>query len=151
MAVGVTGVADMSFTRNVDVRFDEGDPRGILFYGRLQELSHRVFEEFVVSELVDRWEDWFLTDAFIVPIRHAEATYHRPLRPGHRYEVRLVVSKLGDSSFVVATRFYDAAAPGAPLCAETRVSHVFADPRRMEKIPIPSGIRPRLAAHLSEE
>ena len=36
----------------VTVRFDEADARGILFYGRLQELAHRVFEEFVVSELV---------------------------------------------------------------------------------------------------
>jgi acyl-CoA thioester hydrolase/1,4-dihydroxy-2-naphthoyl-CoA hydrolase len=140
----------MSFTRPVKIRFDEGDPRGILFYGRLQELSHRVFEEFVLAELVARWEDWFLTEEFVVPIRHAESTFNRPLRPGHEYEAELAVSKLGESSFEVLTRFYE---PGdrAQACAETRVLHVFADPVRFRKIPIPSGLRARLEAHLARE
>lgn len=141
----------MSFVRTVVVRFDEGDPRGILFYGRVQELSHRVFEDFVVSELVEQWKDWFLTDAFIVPIRHAEATFHRPMQPGHRYEAELVVSKVGGSSFEITTRFRDAEANDPVVCAETRVVHVFADPQRLEKIPVPSAIRTRLEAHLLRE
>lgn len=141
----------MTFTRTVTVRFDEGDPRGILFYGRVQDLSHRVFEDFVVSELVERWEDWFLTEDFIVPIRHAEADYARPMRPGHTYRAELSVLKLGESSFDVRTRFHDLQDGQPVLCAETRVSHVFADPRRLRKIPIPSGLRERLQAHLSGE
>ena len=47
------------FRRTVTIRFDEADARGVLFYGRVQALAHRVFEDFVVSELVERWEDWF--------------------------------------------------------------------------------------------
>jgi acyl-CoA thioester hydrolase/1,4-dihydroxy-2-naphthoyl-CoA hydrolase len=149
----------MPFTRTVTVRFDEADARGILFYGRLQELAHRVFEDFVVSELVAAWEDWFLAPEFIVPIRHAEATFHRPMRPGHGYRAELSVVKLGESSFEVRVRFFEAdtgpearAATDAPvLCAETRVSHVFADAARFRKIAIPSGLRARLEAHLASE
>jgi acyl-CoA thioesterase FadM len=140
-----------AFRRQVTVRFDEADARGILFYGRLQALAHRVFEEFVVSELVDRWEDWFLSDRFIAPIRHAEATFHRPMRPGHQYEAELTVAKVGDSSFDVRTRFVDLEPTEPVVCAETRIVKVFADPAAMRKIPIPSAIRARLLAHLAGE
>jgi acyl-CoA thioesterase FadM len=97
-----------------------------------------------------------MAEAFIVPIRHAESDFHRPMYPGHTYEARLVISTLGESSFEVWTRFYDAGAnpaeAGSPvLCAETHVAHVFADPRRFRKIPIPSALRARLEAHLSGE
>lgn len=141
----------MPFTRTVTIRFDEGDPRGILFYGRVQELAHRVFEDFIVAELVDRWEEWFEAEDFVVPIRHAEATYHRPMRPGHGYEARLTVSRIGDSSFEVQVRFVDVEGSEPLLCAETRVAHVFADPRQFRKIPIPSALRARLEAHLGGE
>jgi acyl-CoA thioesterase FadM len=141
----------MPFSRPVNVRFDEADARGILFYGRLQVLAHRVFEDFVVSELVPRWEDWFLAAEFIVPIRHAEATFHRPMRPGRTYEAELSVVRLGESSFDVRVRFRDREAGEAVLCAETRVSHVFADAERFRKMPIPSAVRSRLEAHLASE
>ncbi len=139
------------FRRPVTVRFDEADARGILFYGRVQALAHRVFEEFVVAELVDRWEDWFLSDRFIAPIRHAEATFHRPMRPGHRYGAELSVTKVGESSFEVVTRFVDPEATEPAVCAETRIVKVFADPAAMKKIPIPSAIRARLLSHLAGE
>lgn len=143
----------MAFTRRLTVRFDQGDPRGILFYGRVHELAHRVFEDFVVSEVVDRWEDWFLAPAFIVPIKHVEATFNRPMRPGQAYDAELVVSRLGDSSFDVLTRFREAdrAADEAVPCAETRTSHVFADAQHLRKLPIPSPLRARLEAHLARE
>ena len=156
----------MPFTRPLTVRFDEADARGILFYGRLQELAHRVYEDFLVAEVVARWEDWFLSPEFIVPIRHAEATFHRPMRPGREYVAELSLVRIGESSFDVRVRFWDATEvelPAAPeaggrepasnrvLCAETRVSHVFANVERFRKIPIPSAVRARLEAHLAGE
>lgn len=139
------------FRRTVTIRFDEADARGVLFYGRVQALSHRVFEDFVVSELVDRWEDWFESATFVAPIKHAEATFHRPMRPGHQYDVELAVTKLGESSFEIRTRFLDAAGATPVLCAEARVVKAFADPSTWTKIPIPSAIRARLLPHLAGE
>jgi acyl-CoA thioesterase FadM len=138
----------MPFTRTVTVRFDEADARGILFYGRLQELAHRVFEDFVSTEVVARWEDWFLSPEFIVPIKRAEATFHRPMRPGRQYRAELSLTRIGESSFDVRVRFFEA---DAGLNAETLVSHVFADPARFRKISIPSAVRTRLEAHLAGE
>jgi acyl-CoA thioesterase FadM len=139
------------FRRTVTVHFDEADARGVLFYGRVQALAHRVFEEFVVSELVDRWEDWFESDRFVAPIRHAEATFHKPMRPGHSYDADLSVTKIGKSSFEVRTRFVDREAAEPLLCAEARIVKAFADPATWKKIPIPSAIRTRLLTHLASE
>lgn len=141
----------MAFTKPVSIRFDEGDPAGILFYGRLQELAHRVFEDFLLSEVVERWDAWFKAPDFIVPIRHAESTFHRPMLPGRTYDAMVVISKIGESSFEVWTRFFDAGGNDRILCAETRVAHVFADPKRFQKIPVPSALRARLEAHLPGE
>ena len=139
------------FRRTVTIRFDEADARGVLFYGRVQALAHRVFEDFVVSELVGAWEDWFESAAFVAPIKHAEATFHRPMRPGHQYDVELAVAKVGESSFEVRTTFVDRAGATPVLCAEARIVKAFADPATWTKMPIPSAIRARLLAHLSGE
>jgi acyl-CoA thioesterase FadM len=139
------------FRRTVTVHFDEADARGVLFYGRVQALAHRVFEEFVVAELVERWEDWFESDRFVAPIKHAEATFHRPMRPGHAYDAELSVIKVGESSFEVLTRFIDRGGSRPVVCAEARIVKAFADPAAWTKIPIPSTIRDRLLAHLASE
>lgn len=135
------------FRRPVTIRFEEADARGVLFYGRLQALAHHVWEDFVVAELVERWEDWFESADFVAPIKHAEATYHRPLRPGRRYVAELGIAKLGESSFEVLTRFVDESGPEPVLCAEARVVKVIADPNSWKKIPIPQRIREKLAMH----
>lgn len=139
------------FRRPVTVRFEEADARGVLFYGRLQALAHHVWEDFVVAELVDRWEDWFESREFVAPIKHAEATYHRPLRPGHHYVAELTIGKVGESSLEVLTRFLDESGSEPVLCAETRVVKVLADPNTWKKIPIPAGIRERLLKHAALE
>lgn len=139
------------FRRTVTIRFDEADARGVLFYGRVQALAHRVFEDFVASELVERWEDWFESERFVAPIKHAEATFHRPMRPGRSYDAELSVAKVGDSSFEVRTRFLERDGAERVVCAETRIVKAFADPATWKKIPIPSAIRARLLAHLASE
>ena len=139
------------FRRTITIRFDEADARGVLFYGRVQALAHRVFEDFVVSELVERWEDWFESTTFVAPIKHAEATFHRPMRPGHHYDVELSVTKVGESSFEVRTAFVNRAGAEPVLCAEARIVKAFADPATWTKIPIPSAIRSRLLPHLASE
>ena len=89
--------------------------------------------------------------AFVAPIKHAEATFHRPMRPGHQYDVELSVTKIGESSFEVRTTFVDRAGAAPVLCAEARIVKAFADPATWKKMPIPSAIRARLLPHLAGE
>ncbi|MBP1636588.1 MAG: hypothetical protein H6Q10_3162 [Acidobacteria bacterium] len=128
----------------ITVHFDEADPRGILFFGRILTLAHQAFEAFVVPRLVPRWEDWFLSESFLVPIRHAEASFSRPLRPGRPHEADIQIASIGTTSFEVRTRFLEVGEEGERLCAETRVVHVFTHPASFAKHPIPGEIRTRL-------
>jgi acyl-CoA thioesterase FadM len=130
----------------ITVHFDEADPGGILFFGRVLTLAHRVFETVVVPRLVPEWDDWFRSDAFVVPIRHAEATFSHPMRPGRRHAADVEIVSVGTTSFEVRTRFVEEGEEGDRLCAETRVAHVFADPATFVKRPIPEAIRNRLLA-----
>lgn len=123
------------------VHFDEADPGGILFFGRVLTLAHRAFETAVVPRLVSGWDAWFRSDAFLVPIRHAEATFSSPLRPGRPHAAVIEVTSVGTTSFEVHTRFVEEGEEGDRLCAETRVTHVFTDPATFTKRPIPEAIR----------
>jgi len=134
------------FRRPVTIRFEQADPAGVLFFARLLEVAHQVYEEFVAAELGVPWAEWFLDPARAVPIRRAEAVYHRPMRPGRTYDAELRITALGESSFEATTRFLEP--EGAATCAETRVTHVFADFERGRKIEIPSEVKSRLLAHL---
>ncbi len=125
----------------ITVHFDEADPGGILFFGRVLTLAHRAFETAVVPRLVSGWDAWFRSDAFLVPIRHAEATFTSPLRPGRAHAAVVEVTAVGTTSFEVHTRFVEEGEEGDRLCAETRVTHVFTDPATFAKRPIPEAIR----------
>jgi len=139
----------MSFRHTVTVQFDDADPRGVLFFK--QKTAYEIIAGDWSSDVCssDLWEDWFLADDFIVPIRQATATFHRPMRPGRPYGAELRITRIGKSSFDVRTRFREGAGEG-DLCAETVVTHVFADPARFRSTAIPPAIRSRLEAHLAE-
>ncbi len=139
------------FRRPLTIRFDEADPCGILFFGRIFEVVHRVFEDFVISALGIGWNEWFLAEQMMVPIKHAEATYFQPLLPGHEYRAELLLVGIGESSFEVATRILAGADEPGQLCVETRVVHVFTDARLHGKSPIPSELRARLEACLARQ
>ncbi len=125
------------FRRTITIRFEEADARGVLFYGRLQALAHHVWEDFVVSTLVNRWEDWFESQDFVAPIKHAEATYHRPLRPGHSYLAELTVAKVGESSLEVVTRFLDESGSEPVVCARNAGGEGDGGPGYLEEDPDP--------------
>ena len=135
------------FTCPASVRFHDADFRGILFYGRILQLAHDVFENFVVAELGVTWDEWFSLPERLVPVKHAEATFHRPLRPGRRFQAELGFGRLSDSSFEVVVRFFDVQDEAPTLCAETRTVHVFVDDQ-FRKIPIPANIRAGFERHL---
>jgi acyl-CoA thioesterase FadM len=136
------------YRRPVTIHFDQADPAGVLFFARLLEVAHRVYEGFVTDELGTSWASWFRDASLVVPIRRAEAIFEQPLRPGRSYEAEIRITRIGESSFEVTTRFLDLERGEPMRCAETKVTHVFADLARGAKVPIPSDIKARLEAHL---
>jgi len=132
-----------SFTTNVQVHFGDCDPAGIMYFARIFDFSHQVFEEFIDSTDIG-WKGWFEQKDYIVPIKHVACDYSLPLFPGQSYRVEAVVAKISESSFEMNYRFSGALG----LVALTKMIHVFADSKTMKKAPIPSKVREVLTQHL---
>lgn len=122
------------------VPFDEADGEGIVFFGNYFRLAHRALEHFL-PQIGIPWKEWFASEEYGVPLRHTEADYMQPLRPGDSLEVTVKIAKIGESSIDFTYEFRNGQSqPTAVL----RTAHVFVSRTPMKKIPIPANIRANL-------
>lgn len=128
------------------VPFDEADGEGIVFFGNYFRLAHRALEQFLPLLGID-WAEWFANSEFGVPLRHVEADYLLPLKPGEEFSVDIKVHELGESSVHFTYEFLTSA--GQPI-ARLKTSHVFVTRNTFQKLPIPAKIRERLTVRSSQ-
>lgn len=139
----------MSFEHPIQVRFQDVDAAGVLFYGRVYDYSHVAYEEFWAAMGVDR--AWIFSRAdFLIPIAHSEADYRKPVLHGERIVVRVDVTRVGRASFSLG---YRVTGPGGPgdVRAEVKTVHAFVEKKSMKPIPIPEDLRVFLLRHLVQE
>lgn len=127
------------FRTKIKIKFREADPAGIMFFGNIFDISHDVFEEFILAAGFT-WKEYFESPDFAVPLRHVEADYKSPLFPGHSYDVGLEIVNLGHSSATFKYSYYD----DHTLCCEVTMVHTFINPQTTKKISIPDDVRRRL-------
>jgi YbgC/YbaW family acyl-CoA thioester hydrolase len=131
-------MAPLKFT----VNFDEADGEGIVFFGNYFRLAHRALEQYL-AQIGFTWEEWFKNKEFGVPLRHVEADYLRPLRPGDTFLSVIKVAEIGESSVSFDYEFQD---PAGKSLAKLKTAHVFTSRANFRKISIPENIRSRLKA-----
>ena len=137
----------MSFEMEIPVRFQDVDAGGVLFFARIYDYCHQVYEELWGAEGVDRAR-FFAGPDTLVPIAHSEADYRTPIRHGERIRVRLDVAKVGRASFALR---YRVTGPDAVLRVEASTVHAFVNRASMKPIPIPDPLRAILLRHLVQE
>lgn len=135
-----------SFTREIQIRFREADPAGILYFGNIFSLAHDSFEEFIQSTGV-AWKDWFKKGPYIVPIRHAESDFLSPFIPGEKYQIVVSVAAITESSFRMRYEFR----AGARIHARVKMVHTFVDSQNKTKIQVPDSVKKLLAPYLRED
>lgn len=123
------------------VPFDEADGEGIVFFGNYFRLAHRAFEQYL-PEIGITWREWFAHKDWGVPLRHVEADYRKPLRPGDAFEVAIEVADIGESSVHFRYRFLK----DGELAAELKTSHVFVRRPDMAKLSVPKELAAKLRA-----
>ncbi len=137
----------MSFEHEVQVRFQDVDAGGVVFYGRVYDYVHMAYEEFWASEGVDR--SFFFGGAdYLVPIAHSEADYRTPMRHGERVRVRLTVTRVGRASFTLRHRVVG---PDGSPRVDALTVHAFVRRDSMKPIAIPDDLRAILLKHLVPE
>jgi len=122
------------------VRFQEVDAAGIVFFSRIQEYFHDAYLAFLahhgypLHEVLEQ-KSW------LAPIRHAEADYLKPLRFGSRFEVALVDAHLTDSEATLVFQL----GTTAGLHAVGQTVHTFVDSATFRRCGIPVGLRAVMA------
>ena len=96
------------FERTLLVHFHELDRAGFVYFARIFEYCHRVYEE-LLAEVVGPLEPFFQAKDWGLPLVHAEADYARPLRLGDRVRVEVRLERLGERSVTFAYTLTDAA------------------------------------------
>jgi 1,4-dihydroxy-2-naphthoyl-CoA hydrolase len=137
----------VSFSHDIQVRFQDVDAGGVLFYGRVYDYIHVAYEEFWAAEGVDRGV-FFAGGDFLIPVAHSEADYRTPIRHGEKIRVRIDVVKVGRASFTL--RHHVSGPDGSPR-AEALTVHACVRKETMRPIAIPDSLRAILLRHLLPE
>ncbi|MCW8809900.1 MAG: acyl-CoA thioesterase [Ignavibacteriaceae bacterium] len=130
------------FTLKRKINFYDCDPAGILFYARLFEINHSVYEEMINSFKLK--ESYWFNDKFVVPIIKTDGAYFKPLKGGETVSINLSVTLLKENSFELTYEWLDET---GELAAKARTVHVFVDKKRWKKIPIFEDIIKGLESH----
>jgi len=130
------------FTVKKRINFYDCDPAGILFYARLFELNHSVYEQMIDSLKLK--DDYWQSRAFVVPILKTNGEYIKPVKAGDLISVSLSVTLLKENSFELTYEWFNS---NGDLAAKARTVHVILDKVTWKKIKIPEEIRIALQSH----
>jgi YbgC/YbaW family acyl-CoA thioester hydrolase len=127
-----------AFGETRQVRFQDVDAAGIIFYPRVLEYCHDVLLSFFAAAGAPLHEH-LRAPTWLAPIRHAEADYFKPLRFGDDVEVALVAAELAESE--VALGFRVARTSNQEVCAVAQSVHAFVGFDTFQRCPVPEPLR----------
>ena len=123
------------------VRFQDVDHAGIVFFGKVFEYCHVVYEEFVEQVLGLTPKEFFEDRDLGAPLVATRSEHFRPLYHGDRLVIHARVSQLGTSSMTMQYSVHNGL---GELCATVWLKHAFIALSSFQTIPIPPPIRERL-------
>jgi 1,4-dihydroxy-2-naphthoyl-CoA hydrolase len=130
------------FTVKKRINFYDCDPAGILFYAKLFEINHSVYEEMINSFnlKINYWNN----DEFVVPIIKTDGEYLKPVRAGETISINLTVTLKKENSFELTYVWFD---KEGDVAAKARTVHVFVDKKNWKKIPLQNELNKGLESH----
>ena len=127
------------------INFYHCDPAGILFYARLFEICHSVYEEMISSFNLE--ENYWQNDDYVVPIVKCDAGFYKPVTPGENVTVELVVTELRETTFVLS---YSIKNKSDVEVASANTVHVFVDKKKWKGKEIKDSLRIGLSNHFKD-
>jgi 1,4-dihydroxy-2-naphthoyl-CoA hydrolase len=116
------------FIHKIKINFFDCDPAGILFYARVFQICHSVYEAMIQSFLLK--EDYWNNSDYVVPISSGEAKYHKPIKYGETITIELTVEQIKTSSFELG---YICKNESGEVCVKVKTIHVFVDKQTWKK------------------
>ena len=126
-----------AFTTSVQVRFGHVDPAGIVYFPRIYDYLHEVFEEVWERHVDERYYKILSQDRVGFPLVHSEVDFRSPLRFGDRPNMRVTCYKLGRSSLGLRYRFD----VDGRECVDARMVTACVDLRTQKSFALPAKYR----------
>ena len=133
-----------AFTTVIQVRFGHVDPAGIVYFPRIYDYVHDVFEELWEKHVGERYYRILCDDKVGLPLVHSEVDFKHPLRFGDRPVVRVTCFQLGKSSLGLRYVFK----VDDNVCVDARMTTVCTHVDEMKSFPLPAEYRARFEAIL---
>ncbi len=127
----------------VEIRFQDVDAAGILFFARVFDLFHDAFFAGLADRGI-RFPEVLAAGRWASPLVHAEADYRRPMRFGDRVVVELARVEFGATSITTRYRIRGADDPER-LHASGHLVHAFVSLPDFRSCPVPEEVRGALA------
>jgi len=109
------------------------DIGGILFFAKIFDLTHSAYEELVLSSNLK--QNYFANKLFAMPLINTSAEFYKPIKLHQELEIKITVSRIGNSSFELTTKFFDET---GDTKATVITNHVFVDKVDFKKVDIPN-------------
>ena len=126
-----------AFTTSIQVRFGHVDPAGIVYFPRIYDYIHEVFEEVWERHVDVRYYKILCEDHVGFPLVHSEVDFKHPLHFGDHPEVRVTCFKLGKSSLGLRYLFR----VGDVECVDARMVTACIDLTAQRSIAMPERYR----------
>ena len=133
----MTNAAQKSFTTQLQVRFGDVDPAGIVYFPKIFDYIHEAFEELWDVHVGKRYYYVLGEERLGFPLVHSEVDFRHPLRFGDRQVVRVTAFSLGRSSIGLHYRFH----LDDVLCVEARMTVVCVRLDGLVSTPVPPAYR----------
>lgn len=134
------------FKSQIQIKFHQADPAGIMYFAQIFTLAHDTFELFI-QKAGYSWTEWFQENKYLIPIRHAESDFQRPFLAGAYYDVDVVVAQISKSSFQMHYTFKQT----NHIHAVVKMVHTCLDKKSFQKIEIPGDMKAKLMPFLKVE
>ena len=133
----------MAHTQTLLVRFEDVDYARVVFFPRLFEYCHRVFQDFFPAQLGVSYAELVAQRGVGFPAVSSKADFRLPLRFGDECRIVMEVLKVGKTSVACRYRLFR----GDALAAEIETTVACVDVDAFRSSPIPDDVRRVFEAH----
>ncbi len=128
-----------TFKSQVTIKFHQADPAGMMYFAHLFSLAHDTYEALIRACGID-WNDWFIKQKYLLPIRHTECDFLRPFKAGETYKIEGQVIEFSKTSFVMEYQFFKEENKHAIV----KMVHTCLDKNTFQKTELPETVKQSL-------
>ena len=142
----MTSTSAKSFVTQIQVRFGDVDPAGIVYFPKIYDFIHQAFEELWDVHVGRRYYHLLGEEHLGFPLVHSEVDFKHPLHFGDRPLVRVTCFKIGTSSLGL----HYLVSLDDVLCVDARMTVACVELGDLKSVPIPESYRVRFEEILEE-